>query len=144
MERYAKAYTETYCDPANVALKDASSDYDLRKSYNAAFGPVQKAAPADPPQDDIVYGEANQELHELVVTRMKKNPALSYEQSFTREYLDPANRSLKSRVDAEGVMNMRSLAPVRSFPDYGRPGDVRGGGRVGHTVGREGSGGEDF
>jgi hypothetical protein len=138
-ETYAKAFTETYCDPANAAIRDASSSYDLAKSYNATFGPVQKAAPPDPPQDDIVYGEANQELHELVVTRMKKNPALSYEQSFTHEYLAPENRGLKQRVDSEGVMNMRSLAPVRGFPAYGNPGDVAGGGRIGHTVGRSGA-----
>jgi hypothetical protein len=61
---------------------------------------VAKAAPPPDALQDDVPGSANYELHRLVVTRMKNNPKLSYEQAFTREYLAPENRSLKDRVTA--------------------------------------------
>jgi hypothetical protein len=105
--------------------------------------PATKAAPMDALQDDVDPGAAEYELHRLVVTRMKREPNLSYEQAFTREYLHPNNRSLKDRVTAEGVMRMRSFAPVRSFPAYGNPGDEQFS-RTHRPVGREGRGGQDF
>jgi hypothetical protein len=75
-ETYAKAYTEIYCNPENVALR--------------------KAAPADAVQDDVDPskrgdnpGPAHAELHRLVGDRMKSDPSLSYERAFTAEYLQP-------------------------------------------------------
>jgi hypothetical protein len=138
-ETYAKAFTETYCDPANVAIKDASKNHDLAKAFNATFGPVVKAAPPDPPQDDVSPGPAHDRLGELIITRMRNEPTISHAQAFTREYLHPANRSLKQRYDAESEVHMRRLAAAPAFPDYGNPGDIAGGGRVGHTVGRSGA-----
>jgi hypothetical protein len=108
---YQQAYSHLYSRPENASLRNAVKDEHMRATMSgygdAVAASYDKVAPPDPAQDDITYGEANQELHELVVTRMKKNPALSYEQSFTHEYLAPQNRNLKQRVDAEGVMNMR-------------------------------------
>jgi hypothetical protein len=75
----------------------------LREHLGASMGAVAKAAPPpDPAQDYASPGSANYELHRLVVTRMKNNPRLSYEQAFTTEYLAPENRSLKERVTSRG------------------------------------------
>jgi hypothetical protein len=70
--------------------------------------PVVKAAPPDPSQDYVSPGPAHDELDRLVVTRIKSDPKLSYQQAFTREYLLPANRSLKERVTAEGILHAQS------------------------------------
>jgi hypothetical protein len=56
-----------------------------------------KAAPPDPKQDYVPPSSGSDELDKLIITRMKNNPALSYQQAFTTEYLAPANRSLKER-----------------------------------------------
>jgi hypothetical protein len=143
-ETYAKAFTETYCDPANVAIRDASSDYDLAKSCNATFGPVQvaKAAPPDPRQDYADRGQAHSALNELVMARMKADPKLSYERAFTNEYTHPDNRDLKSRVDAESILHAQARSPAPSFPRYTSPGHR--GVNAASNVGREGRGGEDF
>jgi hypothetical protein len=45
--------------------------------------------PPDESQDYVSPGPAHDELNRLVMTRMKENPKLSYEQSFTREYMLP-------------------------------------------------------
>jgi hypothetical protein len=84
--------------------------------------PAQKAAPADALQDDVDSGSAEYELHSRVVTRMKNEPNLSYQQAFTREYLAPANRSLKERVTSEGILRMQAMAPAKPFPAYTAPG----------------------
>jgi hypothetical protein len=78
------------------------------------------AAPPDPSQDYVSPGPAHDELDRLVMTRMKNDPKLSYQQSFTREYLLPENRSLKDRVDSEGILRMRRLEPAKPFPAYAR------------------------
>jgi hypothetical protein len=141
-ETYAKAFTETYCDPANVAIKDASKNHDLAKAFNATFGPVQKAAPPDPPQDDVSPGPAHDELNRLVTARMKNDPKLSYQRAFTAEYLHENNRSLKQRVDSESVIHAQRLSPAPAFPRYTSPGHT--GVNAASNVGREGRGGEDF
>ena len=41
-------------------------------------------------------------------------------ESFTREYLDPKNRDLKSRVDAESITRTQRLEPAPPFPAYAR------------------------
>jgi hypothetical protein len=109
-ETFAKAYTEIYCSPANIALR--------------------KAAPMDAVQDDVDPskrgdnpGPAHAELHRLVGDRMKSDPSLSYEGAFTTEYLHPNNRRLKERVDQESVLHAQRLAPAPAFPPYGHPGD---------------------
>jgi hypothetical protein len=118
-ETFAKADSEIYCSPENIALR--------------------KAAPPDPPQDDVSPGPAHDRLGDLVITRMRNEPNLSHAQAFTREYTHPANRSLKERYDQESAVHARRLAAAKPFPSYGNPGDVAGGGRVGHTVGRSGA-----
>jgi hypothetical protein len=146
-QSYASAYSYLYTHPQNVGLREkvkaehmkaTMSGYDDQRLDKAA------ALPMDPPQDDVIPGSARQDLHQLVVERMKRSPNLTYERAFVREYLHPANASLKARYDAESDAHMRSFTPAKPFPRYGNPGDVAGGGRVGRTVGREGRGGEDF
>jgi hypothetical protein len=95
---------------------------------------LDKAAPADAIQDDVTPGSADLELHSLAVARMKREPGLSYERAFTREYLHPDNRSLKDRVTAEGILRMQAMAPAKPFPAYGDPGD-----RTHVNVGRSGA-----
>jgi hypothetical protein len=101
-ESYAKAFTETYCDPKNAAIRDRSKYDDLAKAFDSVHGTAHslvKAAPPDPPQDDVSPGPAHDRLDELVITRMRGNPKLSHAQAFVHEYLHPANRSLKQRYD---------------------------------------------
>jgi hypothetical protein len=126
-ESYAKAYTKIYEDPANAALRDGAKYDDLAKSMDAIYGtakslvPVAKdAAPPDPSQDYVSPGPANDELNELVMTRMKSDSKLSYQQAFTHEYLLPANRSLKDRVDSEGILRAQAREPAKPFPAYAR------------------------
>jgi hypothetical protein len=51
---------------------------------------------------------------------MKSDPKLSYQQAFTHEYLLPANRSLKDRVDSEGILRAQAREPAPPFPAYAR------------------------
>jgi hypothetical protein len=125
-ESYAKAFTEVYTDPANVAIRDGAKYDDLAKSMDSIYGtaksliPVAKvAAPPDPSQDYVSPGPAHDELNERVVAHMKGNPALSYQQAFTREYLHQDNRPLKARVDAESILHAQRLAPAPAFPGRG-------------------------
>jgi hypothetical protein len=125
-ESYAKAYTETYVDPGNAAIRDGAKYDDLAKSMDSIYGtsksliPIAKAAPPDPSQDYVSPGPANDKLNELVMTRMKSDPKLSYQQAFTHEYLLPANRSLKDRVDSEGILRAQAREPAPPFPAYAR------------------------
>jgi hypothetical protein len=123
---YAASFVAVYTDPANAAIRDGSKHDDLAKAFDSVYGTAHslvKAAPPDPPQDDIGPGPAHDRLDELVITRMRAEPKLSHAQAFVREYLHPANRSLKQRYDAESDAHMRRLAPVPAFPPYGHPGD---------------------
>jgi hypothetical protein len=81
---------------------------------------VVKAAAPDPSEDYVSPGPAHDELNERVVAHMKGNPALSYQQAFTREYTHPDNRSLKERVDAEGILRAQAREPAKPFPAYAR------------------------
>jgi hypothetical protein len=119
---YQQAYSHLYSRPENEPLREKIKAEHMQATMAGYGDGLGKAAPLDPSQDDVSPGAANQELHQLVVTRMKNNPRLSYEQAFTHEYLAPENRSLKERVTAEGVLHMRCLAPVPSFPPYSAPG----------------------
>jgi hypothetical protein len=114
-ESYAKAFTETYCDPKNAAIRDGSKYDDLAKAFDAVHGTSKslvKAAPPDPPQDDVSPGPAHDALNRLVTAHMKANPALSYQQAFTQQYLHQDNRPLKARVDAESIIHAQRLAPA--------------------------------
>jgi hypothetical protein len=121
---YQQAYSYLYGKMENAPLREKIKTEHLRASMAAVQdqGELGKAAPADPKQDDISPGSADLELHSLVVARMKREPGLSYERAFTREYLHPDNRSLKDRVTAEGILRMQAMAPAKPFPAYTAPG----------------------
>jgi hypothetical protein len=130
---YQSAYGYLYAKPENAALRNAIKAEHMSATMSAhGAGEIGKAAPADPAQDDVSPESANYELHRLVVARMNREPKLSYEQAFTREYLHPDNRSLKDRVTAEGILHMQSRAPVPSFPAYSSP-DQRGPSNLGRS-----------
>jgi hypothetical protein len=105
---YESAYSRMYTHPDNAGLRAEINREHLAASMAAAHGDgaLGKAAPPDPSQDYASRGPAHDELNERVVAHMKSNPALSYQQAFTREYTHPANRSLKDRVDAEGILRL--------------------------------------
>ena len=69
---------------------------------------------------ELLHYDPVDELNERVVAHMKGNPALSYQQAFTREYLHPDNRSLKDRVDSESILRAQRLEPAKPFPAYAR------------------------
>jgi hypothetical protein len=122
---YEGAYAYLYAKPENAALRNAVKREHLAATMSGYDEGLGKAAPMDAIQDDVPPGSANQELHELVVTRMKLEPNLTYQRAFVHEYLAPANRSLKSRYDQESDAHMRRLSPaVKPFPNYGNPGGV--------------------
>jgi hypothetical protein len=123
-QSYQSAYAYLYGKPENVGLRNAVKAEHMKATMSGYAGQgLDKAAPADPAQDDVSPGSADLELHRLVVEHMKSNPGLSYERAFTRVYLHPDNRSLKDRVTAEGILRMQAMAPAKPFPSYGHPGD---------------------
>jgi hypothetical protein len=128
-ESYAKAFTHVYTDPANRAIRDGARYDHIAKAMDATHGTklsliqaAKAAAPIDEVQDyvDPNLNPAHAELDRLIVTRMKNDPKLSYQQSFTREYLAPANRSLKERVDQESILRAQAREPAPAFPAYRR------------------------
>jgi hypothetical protein len=114
---YESAYSRVYSAPENASLRAEIN----REHLAASMGAVAKAAaPMDEVQDYVSPGPANAELDRLVVMRMKDNPRLSYQQAFTTEYLAPANRSLKERVDQESILRAQAREPAPAFPAYAR------------------------
>jgi hypothetical protein len=135
---YQSAYGYLYAKPENVSLREKIKNEHLSATMSAhAEGAVDKAAaPMDAVQDDVDPGSAEYELHRLVVTRMKREPGMSYARAFTHEYLAPENRSLKARVSSEGILRMQAMAPTKPFPRYTAPGDERP--HAHDNLGREG------
>jgi hypothetical protein len=120
---YESAYSRVYSAPENSGLRDKVRNEHLGASMAAVSGQgVSKAAPADAPQDYVSPSSGSDELDKLIITRMKNNPKLSYQQAFTTEYLAPANRSLKDRVDSQSILRMQGLEPAKPFPAYTAPG----------------------
>ena len=117
---YESAYSRMYTAPENAGLRAEINREHLGASMAAVHGHGlgKAAAPPDPSQDHVSSGPANDKLNELVMTRMKSDPKLSYQQAFTREYLLPANRSLKDRVDSEGILRVQAREPAKPFPAY--------------------------
>ena len=109
---YEAAYSRMYTHPENASLRAEINREHLGASMAAVHGhgELGKAAAPDPSQDYVSPspGPAHDELDRLVKTRMKSDPKLSYQQAFTREYLLPANRSLKDRVDSEGILRAQA------------------------------------
>jgi hypothetical protein len=132
---YQQAYSHLYSRPENEPLRNAVKAEHMRATMAGYSDGLGKAdAPMDEVQDYVSPGSASDELERLVITRMKNNPKLSNQQSFTQEYLDPKNRSLKERYDSEGVLRAQARESAPPFPDYGHPGD-----RTHNPVGRIGS-----
>jgi hypothetical protein len=124
---YEAAYSRMYTHADNAGLRAEINREHLGASMAAVrgHGELSKAAaPPDPSQDYVDPNArtpaAHAELDQLVVTRMKREPNLSYAQAFTREYLAPANRSLKDRVDSESIERMQRLESAPSFSAYSR------------------------
>jgi hypothetical protein len=110
---YEAAYSRMYTHPENAGLRAEINREHLGASMASLHGHgLGKAAPPDPSEDYVSPspGPAHDELDRLVMTRMKGDPKLSYQQAFTREYLLSANRSLKDRVDSEGILRCSSTA----------------------------------
>jgi hypothetical protein len=121
---YQSAYSYLYAKPENAALRNAIKAEHMSATMAAHDGDGlgKAAAPMDAVQDDVDPGSAHNELHQLAVARMKREPALSYQQAWTREYLHQNNRTLKDRVTAEGILHAQRLAPAKPFPRYTSPG----------------------
>jgi hypothetical protein len=125
---YQSAYSYLYAKPENVGLRNAVKAEHMRHTMAGVGDGVGKAAaaPADPSLDYVDPSArtpaAAEVLDRLVVTRMKNNPKLSYQQAFTTEYLAPANRSLKERYDAESILTAQAREPAPAFPAYTAPG----------------------
>ena len=119
---YESAYSRMYTHPENASLRAEINREHLAASMAAVHGhgELGKAAPPDPSQDYVSPSSGNDELDKLIITRMKNNPKLSYAQAFTHEYLLPANRSLKDRVDSESILRAQAREPARAFPAYAR------------------------
>jgi hypothetical protein len=123
---YQSAYSYLYGKPENVGLRNSVKQEHLQATMSGYGEGVGKAdAPMDEVQDYVTPGSASDELERLVITRMKNNPKLSYQQSFTQEYLDPKNRSLKERYDSEGILRAQAREPAPAFPAYTAPGHSR-------------------
>jgi hypothetical protein len=45
-ESYAKAFTETYCDPKNAAIRDGSKYDDLAKAFDSVHGTAKSLVSA--------------------------------------------------------------------------------------------------
>jgi hypothetical protein len=135
---YSSAYSHEYTRPENAGLREKIKNEHLSATMAGVGDGVGKAAPADEEQDYVSPSArtpaAAEELDRLVVTRMKSDPKLSYERAFTYEYLAPANRSLKERYDAEGILTAQAREPAKPFPAYASPGQ-----RAPSNLGRSGA-----
>ena len=102
---YQSAYAYLYAKPENVSLRNAVKAEHMSATMAGLGQDLGKAAPPDPEQDYVDPSArtpaAAEILDRLVVTRMKSDPKLSYQQTFTTEYLAPKNRSLKQRYNFE-------------------------------------------
>jgi hypothetical protein len=123
---YQSAYAYLYAKPENVSLRNAVKAEHMSATMAGLGQDLGKAAPPDPEQDYVDPSArtpaAAEILDRLVVTRMKSDPKLSYQQTFTTEYLAPKNRSLKQRYDSESTLRMREMEPAKPFPAYSSPG----------------------
>jgi hypothetical protein len=122
-QSYASAYAYLYGKPENVSLRNEVKNEHLQSTMSGYDQGLGKAAPPDPPQDEVSYGSAHDEMDRLVAAHQKANPTLSREQSFTRIYTSPDHRNLKTRVDAESILRAQARSPAPAFPAYGHPGD---------------------
>jgi hypothetical protein len=108
-QTYAKCYTDIYCSPENIALRN---------------GTVSKAA-ADP------IGPAHSEMADLVAAYMATHPKATREMAFTAIYTDAGNRALKDRFDDEAAMRAHGVPPFASYSAPGHAGEASNVGRSG-------------
>jgi hypothetical protein len=93
-ETYQKAFTETYCDPANASIRDGAQLDHLAKGHDAIHGtrlsliPVAKAAPAYDPLRKAAeiaeqFGPAHAKLHSMAVDHQRAHSGMSYQQAYS-------------------------------------------------------------
>jgi hypothetical protein len=117
---YSSAYSHEYIRPENASLREKIKNEHLSATMAGLGGEAGKAAEQDYVDPGVRTPTAHAELDALVAKRMRSDPKLSYERAFTKEYLLPENRLLKSRVDAESILHAQRRAPAPAFPAYGR------------------------
>src|SRR5580704_17667892 len=77
---YESAYSRMYTAPENAGLRGEINREHLAASMAAHGHGLGKAAPPDPSQDYVSPSSGNDELDKLIITRMKNDPKLSYQQ----------------------------------------------------------------
>jgi hypothetical protein len=111
-ESYAKAFTETYTDPKNAAIRDGSKYDDLAKAFDSTYGTahslVKAAKPAaayDPLRKAAEHAEflgpARARLHSLAVDHQRAHSGMTYEQAYSHLYSRPENEALREKIKAE-------------------------------------------
>jgi hypothetical protein len=111
-ESYAKAFTETYLDPKNSAIRDGSKYDDMARAFDSVYGTekslvpkVKKAAPPDPLQKHAELakhlGPNHARLHSLAVDHMRAHSGMSYQSAYSYLYGKPENASLRNAVKNE-------------------------------------------
>jgi hypothetical protein len=137
-ESYAKAFTETYTDPANVAIRDGALHDHLAKGHDAIHGTrlslipkVEKAAPYDPlaKAAEIAehLGPSHAKLHSMAVDHQRAHAGMSYQSAYSYLYAKPENVSLRNAVKAEHMSATmaglgKAAAPMDEVQDYVSPG----------------------
>jgi hypothetical protein len=123
-----QAFSRVYTSPKNKDLRARI----IAEATARARGMAKAASVAqvgDIPNLDGVSPSATDEMNQIVMTRIKDNPKLSYAQAFTEEYLLPKNRSLKERIDQEGIEAAQRLGgmpppfPASAFKSKGQAHD---------------------
>jgi hypothetical protein len=104
-ESYAKAFTEVYTDPANVALRDG---YDhLARSMDSIYGttkslvPEVKPAPQEAAKEPSFAGPAHARLHSMAVDHQRAHSGMTYEGAYSYLYSKPENEALRNAIKAE-------------------------------------------
>jgi hypothetical protein len=111
-ESYAKAFTECYTAPENIAIRDMAQYEHLAKSHDVMFGtklsgiPVAKAAaPYDPLQKSAelaeIRGPAHAKLHSMAIDYQRAHAGVSYSSAYSHEYVRPENASLREKIKNE-------------------------------------------
>jgi hypothetical protein len=145
-ESYAKAFTETYTDPANAAIRDGAQPDHLAKGHDAIHGtrlsliPVAKAAPAYDPLRKAAeiaeqFGPAHAKLHSMAVDHARARSGMSYEQAYSHLYSRMENAPLREKIKTEHLRASmaavqdqgelgKAAAPMDEVQDYVSPGSA--------------------
>jgi hypothetical protein len=121
-ESYAKAFTEVYTAPENIAIKDGAQYDHLAKAHDLQYGTrlslipkVEKAAPYDPlaKAAEIAenFGPAHAKLHSMAVDHQRSHVGMSYESAYAHLYSRMENAPLREKIKAEHLR--ASMAAVQ-------------------------------